>query len=190
MLKLVFGRSGYGKTEYVFSRINELVNGGKDNIILITPEQYSLVAERRLLALLSENKMSAVSNSSFSRMSNDVKRLYTGDSLPILSKGGKVILMAQAIDRVRDRLTLFNKKLDSLAFVSSMIDVYDEMRSCNLSSGEIFDMSREIKNDILLRKLTDISAVIGAYENIIADKYFDPADELTRLYNKIKDKDY
>lgn len=190
MLNLVLGRSGSGKTEYVFSRIKELTAGGNDNILLITPEQYSLISERRLLSVLGESRMSYVDNSSFSRISNDVKRKYGGDGLPVLSKGGKVILMSQAIDNVKDSLVLFNKKLDSLSFVSSMIKIYDEMKSCNLSSSEIFDMSRSINNDILLRKLTDFSVIMNEYENIIKDKYTDSSDELSRLYLKLIDKDY
>lgn len=190
MLNLVLGRSGSGKTEYVFNRIGELADSGNDNILLITPEQYSLISERRLLTLLGESRMSYVDNSSFSRMSNDVKRIYGGDGLPVLSKGGKVILMAQAIDNVKDRLVLFNKKLDSLSFVSSMIKIYDEMKSCNLSSSEIYDMSRSIDNDILLRKLTDFSVIMSEYENIIKDKFLDVSDELSRLYSKLIGKDY
>lgn len=190
MLNLVLGRSGSGKTEYVFNRIGELADSGKDNILLITPEQYSLISERRLLTLLGESKMRFIDNSSFSRISNDVKRKYGGEGLPVLSKGGKVILMAQAIDNVQDRLVLFNKKLDSLSFVSSMIKIYDEMKSCNLSSSEIYDMSRSIDNDILLRKLTDFSVIMNEYENIIKDRYLDASDELSRLYSRLIGKDY
>lgn len=190
MLKLILGRSGSGKTEYVFNRIKELAQSGKDNILIITPEQFSLISERRLLSMLGEGRINCVDNSSFSRISNDVKRKYGGDGLPVLSKGGKVILMMQAIENVKDRLLLFNKKLDSLSFVTSMIEIYDEMKSCNLSSSEIFDMSRSIENNILLRKLTDISVIMNSYENMIKNRYTDSADELSRLYNKLIDKNY
>lgn len=190
MLNLVFGRSGSGKTEYTFNRISQLVEMGNDNILLITPEQYSLIAERRLLSMLGEDKINCVENSSFSRISNDVRRTYGGDGLPTLSKGGKVILMTQAIDAVKDKLVLFGKKIDSLSFVSSIIKIYDEMKSCSLSSTEIFDMSRNIENDILLRKLTDISTIMNSYETLIDGKYLDSADELSRLYSFLADKNY
>ncbi|MGN1122790.1 MAG: hypothetical protein ACI4RR_00480, partial [Eubacterium sp.] len=134
MLNLVLGRSGYGKTEYVFSQIKKLISNNEKDILLITPEQYSLIAERRLLTDLGESGISCVENSSFSRISNEVKKLYGSDGLPMLTKGGKVILMAQAIELSRDKLTLFNKKTDTLSFVSSMIKIYDEMKSCNLTS--------------------------------------------------------
>ena len=67
MLKFVFGRSGCGKSDYVFNQIKELAICGENNILLLTPEQYSLVAERRLLNDLGEDKVNCVDNSSFSR---------------------------------------------------------------------------------------------------------------------------
>ena len=113
MLKFVFGRSGCGKSDYVFNQIKELAICGENNILLLTPEQYSLMAERRLLNDLGEDKVNCVDNSSFSRISNDVRRKYGSDALPTLSKGGKVILMCKAIDNCKDNFQLFNKNLDS-----------------------------------------------------------------------------
>ena len=93
MLKFVLGRSGCGKTEYVFNSIKSLANDSHAGIILITPEQYSLIAERRLLSDLGENGIRFVENLSFSRISENVKRKFGTDSFPILSKGGKAIMM-------------------------------------------------------------------------------------------------
>lgn len=190
MLKMVFGRSGSGKTEYVFKTIKALVGNGKKDILLLTPEQYSLISERRLLSDLGEDGISAVDNTSFTRISNDVKREYGGDGIPVLSKGGKAVLMMQAIEKSKDRLCLFGKKLDSSAFVGAMIKIYDEMKSCNLSSSQITELSSGIKNETLLKKLTDIALIMNAYESVIADRFLDTADELSRLYDKIKDKNY
>lgn len=47
MLNFVFGRSGFGKTEYCFNEIKKLVDSGKNNIVLITPEQYNFTAEKK-----------------------------------------------------------------------------------------------------------------------------------------------
>lgn len=190
MLKFIFGRSGYGKTEYVFNCIKKNALNGKDNILLITPEQYSLIAERHLLTDLGEERVAYVENSSFTRLSNEVYKKYGGVALPTLSKGGKTILMMQAINQSKDKLTLFNKKLDSLSFVTSMIKIYDEMKSCNLSGSEIIQLSQEIKSEILFRKLNDISIIMNCYEDIISDKFTDASDELKRLYEKIKSRGF
>lgn len=190
MLDIVFGRTGYGKTEYVFNSIKSLVDKGRGDILLITPEQFSLVSEKRLLTDLGESCITKVNNTSFSNLSNDVKSKYGCENYPVLSKGGKAVLMIQAIDSVKDELMLFNRKLDSSDFVNSMISIYDEMKSCNLDSTEILSLSKNIENTALRDKMYDIATIMSSYENIISNKFLDPADELTRLYNQLKDKNY
>lgn len=190
MLRFVFGRSGYGKTEYVFSKVKELVDSGEKDILIITPEQYSLVSERRLLDELGEAKSQLAQNTSLSRIYDEVKSAYGSNSLKTLSKGGKVILMSRAIDLCKGDFQLFNSRLDSLNFVNSVISVIDEMKSCNLTAEQIRELSENIDNDTLKRKLGDISLIFSTYNALIKDKFNDSADELTLLYDKIKDKNY
>lgn len=190
LLKLVFARSGYGKSEYVFNNIKQLVENEQDNVLLITPEQYSLVCEKKLLTELGESGITKVDNSSFSRITDDVRRKYGSDSLPTLSKGGKAVMMMKAIDLVKENLQLFSKRLDSLSFVNSMIKIYDEMKSCNLSCSEMIELSRNIESDALKRKIADISLIMSSYEMLLFDKYLDPANELTRLYNQLNGLEY
>ena len=191
MLKMVFGRSGCGKTEYVFKQIKKLADEGRRDILLLTPEQYSLVCERRLLTDLGEGGISAVQNCSFSSISNDVKRQYSdGDVIPVLSKGSKAVLMMQAIENAKEKLRLFSRRLDSSAFVNSMIKIYDEMKSCNLNSVQITELAKGIENEILFNKLNDIALIMNSYETIIANRFLDAADDLTKLYEKIRDKNY
>ncbi len=190
MLELVFGRSGFGKTEYVFNSIKSLVQNNSGNIMLICPEQFSYAAERRLLSDLKEQGSALVNNTSFTRLSNDVKREYGSVNLPVLTKGAKLILMAQAVEMSKSSLLLFSKKLDSLSFVTAMVKISDEMKSCNLTSMQVKTLSSDIENETLKCKMNDISLIMSNYEKLISDRYLDSADDLTRLYNVLKDKDY
>ena len=98
--------------------------------------------------------------------------------------------MCKAIDNCKDKFQLFNKKLDSLNFVSSMIKIYDEMKSCNLDSFQINELSKNIENDVLFKKLSDISLVMSSFEELINGKFNDSSNELNRIYNQIFDKNY
>ena len=60
MLQLVFGRSGYGKTEYIRNRIADMIDRGETQVLLITPEQYSFISEYSLLEQLGEARAHAV----------------------------------------------------------------------------------------------------------------------------------
>lgn len=191
MLQLVLGRAGYGKTEYVFSSIKTLVEKENESVVLITPEQYSFIAERRLLKELGESKVSNVYNGSFSRLSNEIINLYGGNELPVLSNGSKAVLMKKAVQTVQDNLILFNNKnLSSNSFINSVVSIYDEMKSCRVSCDDIIDASNNTDKQSLHDKLLDISSIIGAYDALIDSKYYDPANELTRLYEKLLTVDY
>lgn len=190
MLKFVFGRSGYGKTEYCFKEINRLVSGGQKDILLITPEQYNFTAEKKLLKLLGEGKINCVSNLSFTRLSNEVKRLYGTEPKPVLSKGAKAALMKRAVASVKEELVLFNKKTELASFIESLVDIYDEMRSCRAHSSDFKEVAERVDKKVLADKLCDLNLILGAYENLIKDKYLDSADDLERLCKKLEETGY
>lgn len=190
MLQFVLGRAGSGKTEYVFSSIKRLIDEDNDNILLITPEQFSFVAERKLLYLLGEANVNKVENSSFSRLALTINDLYGTNSLPTLTKGGKAIMMHKAIDSIKDSLQLYNHNYNDISFINAVIKIYDEMKSCRVSSDDILSVSNSIEKEILSKKLYDISNIIGTYDALIKDEYFDSANELTRLYETALNLDY
>ena len=47
-LRLIYGKSGTGKTSLCFKEIGKL-NNNKNKIFIITPEQYSFTAEQNLI---------------------------------------------------------------------------------------------------------------------------------------------
>lgn len=190
MLNLILGRAGYGKTDYCFKKIDALAKGGNKDILLITPEQYNFTAEKRLLTMLGESRVNYVQNLSFTRLSNEIKRLYGGEVLPVLSKGAKAVLMKKAMESVKDDLTVFSNKTQMMSFISSMVDIYDEMKSCSKSWREIRAASEKIDKKLLCGKLSDISKIIEKYEDIIDGDYYDSADEFSRLYLKLDETSY
>lgn len=185
MLKLVLGRAGYGKTNYVFTSIKKLIEDGEENILLITPEQFSFYAERRLLTELGEENINKVESSSFSRLSNDITKRYGGEYLPTLSNGAKAVKMKEAIETVQELLELFDKKKLNVSFIDSIVKIYDEMKSCRVSSDDLLKVSDNTQHEILKRKLHDVALIFTAYDSLIENEFYDSADELTRLYEKL-----
>ncbi len=189
MLQLVLGRAGCGKTEYVFSSIKKLVENGEKNLLLITPEQFSFISEKRLLKDLGESGIREVESTSFTRLGVSVFSKYGSEKLPVLSKGSKAVLMKKAIESVSDSLKLFSN-LNSVSFINSAVQIYDEMKSCRVTVEAIEEASADTDNKILSAKLHDIGLIISMYDALIKDRYLDPASELTRLYEKLLTLDY
>ena len=47
-LKIIYGKAGSGKSTYLFKYIGSIINNPQ-KIYIVTPEQFSFTAERRLL---------------------------------------------------------------------------------------------------------------------------------------------
>lgn len=46
--RIIYGKSGTGKSEYIFEEVKKNINGD-NKIYIITPEQFSFSAEKRLV---------------------------------------------------------------------------------------------------------------------------------------------
>lgn len=191
MLNFVFGRSGFGKTEYCFNEIKKLVDSGKNNIVLITPEQYNFTAEKKLLNMLGESGIKNVRNLSFTRLVNEVAKYCGGTPYPVLSAGAKAALMKKAIDSVTDELVLFGKKTGRPAFITSMLSIHDEMTSCCVLPDEMSELAANLGDKRLLAdKLSDMSLILQAYNNLLEKRFLDPAGNLSRLYDMLIESEY
>ena len=157
MLQLVLGRAGYGKTEYVFNSIKKLVDSGKSDILLLVPEQFSFVCERRLLIDLGEDKVNSVDCLSFSRLNHEISSKYGGDDLPVLSKGARAVMMKRAIETVQDSLQLFNRNITSNSFITSVLKIYDEMKSCRVTIDDIFDAADNTDKNLIVQNCEKIN---------------------------------
>lgn len=47
-LKIIYGKAGSGKSTYIFNTVKDILDGPR-KIYIITPEQFSFTAERKLL---------------------------------------------------------------------------------------------------------------------------------------------
>ena len=113
MLQLIIGRAQSGKTYSIMCKIKELLENGRQDIILLVPEQFSFESEKALLSMLGASVSSKVNVAGFTRLCD-----YIGDELGskagrLVDDGSRLILMRQALKGVKDRLTVFSKYADS-----------------------------------------------------------------------------
>ena len=90
--KIVYGRSGSGKTTYIFNEIKEKI---KENhkIFIIVPEQFSFSAEKHLLDTIEENSSINAEVLTLSRMADRVIEETEGNLKTHLSKVGKAMIL-------------------------------------------------------------------------------------------------
>ena len=109
-LQIIYGRSGCGKTQYIFNEISKNIDNGRKKYI-ITPEQFSFSAEKELLrSLEDEEQNSAVINAevlTFARMAHRVSSEVGGSNKTVLSNCGKSMLIYSILSNKKNNLKFF-----------------------------------------------------------------------------------
>lgn len=71
-VRLIYGRVGSGKSTFCFNEIKENINL-KNKVYIITPEQFSYSAEKKLLEMMTSESVIGVEVISFKRMAERVE---------------------------------------------------------------------------------------------------------------------
>ena len=72
-LRFIYGRAGTGKSTYCFNEIKDYIRNN-EKVFIITPEQFSYSAEKKLLETLDEKASINAEVISFNRLAN---RIFT-----------------------------------------------------------------------------------------------------------------
>ena len=100
MLRFLLGAAGSGKTKLACEEIRDRM-GERDRMVLLTPEQQSHRAERILSAVCGPRLSLCGEVLSFTRMYNRAAVEMGGLADPLPDKGGRLLLMALALEEVR-----------------------------------------------------------------------------------------
>lgn len=184
MLNVIYGKAGSGKTNYVNNVLASLAREGCEDLLLIVPEQFSFSSEREMLRLLGPvdcNKVEVVM--SFSHIAETVRKEYAGRRFKEVSKTQKILLMSMAINAVKDKLEVFLRRASSKGFIEEMIAVCDEFKQNALTTDKVNDYISVVDSSFLKSKLRETALIVDAYNALIENKFTDPFDELTLLYD-------
>ncbi len=201
MLQLLIGRSGSGKSEAVFDRIETLVQQGHERVLLIVPEQYSFENERTLLMRLGAQRANRVQVLSFTRLADTVFREVGGLAGEPLDDGVRALLMSRALDEVaalaRDAgeplMGADPRLVTDSAYVEQLLVLWGEMRQCAVPLEELSRAEQALANEgsltgrSLQEKVKDLARIFAVYEGLIADSGLEEADKLTRLAAALPD---
>lgn len=183
MLNIVYGKASSGKTDYVNGVLASLAKEGCEDLLLIVPEQFSFTAERTMLSLLGPadcNRVEVVM--SFSHIAETVRKEYGSSKLKEISSSEKILLMSMAINAVRDKLDFFSRRVSSKGFAEEMISLCDEFKQNALLPENALEFSKEVESKPLSKKLSEVSVILESYNALLENRFSDPFDTLSRLY--------
>lgn len=184
-LQIIYGRTGTGKTNYIFQEISKNIDNGRKKYI-ITPEQFSFTAEKELLKCISSGE-SAVINAevlTFARMAHRVASEVGGSNKTILSNCGKSMLIYSILSDKKNNLKFLGKSDSNIDMIMTQIT---ELKKHEVTLENLKNLKDQIaQTDTYLEtKLNDVYTVYSKFQEKITDNYIDENDSLTMLNQQL-----
>lgn len=180
-LRFIYGTAGTGKSEFCFNEIKNNIKN-KEKIYIITPEQFSYSAEKKLLEEINTNASVNAEVISFNRIANRVFTEVGGANEVLISKSSKAMLIYSILEKEKKNLKFLNSSDDNIDIILKEIT---EFKKHNITTLNIEEENEKIENPELNQKLNEINLIYKIYEENIKNKFIDEEDILTKLAEKI-----
>lgn len=158
MLQLVLGRSGSGKTQWIYERLSALVDTEEDRPLLcVVPEQFSFETERSLLEALGPHRAARIQVLSFTRMAETVFRSTGGFAGRRLDDSSRMLLMSRALEMTAGQLSLYTRHTADPEYISSMLSMLSELKQCAVTPLALEKTAKALPKGTLAMKAQELS---------------------------------
>ena len=182
MLQFILGRSGFGKTSYIYNKIKDMVLSGGEKIIMLVPDQSTFETEKSLFELLGAKDSKSVSVFGFLSFCRSVFEQTANIPKNVIDDGTRAVIMSITLEQLAGKLTLLsedkNKGLSDL-----MISTLKECKKCGVTSGMLRAAAENVDDNTVKTKLSETALVFDSFDSIVSQSYIDPLDDLDRVYN-------
>lgn len=181
-MNIIYGRSGSGKSEYIYNKIkSELETAPKTYIV--TPEQFSFTAEKKLLETLDEGATTKVEVLSFERMAYRVLQETLGTSLKNIDKAGKAMVVSSLLEEAQKELNFLGKNLENIDLILTQIT---EFKKHGITAEMLKEKMDTTQDTYLKLKIKDMYTIYSRFEDRLQDNYIDENDLLNLLAQNIE----
>lgn len=179
MIRFICGRTGSGKSESIAKNIE---SSQSDRIFLIVPEQQAVTWERRCASEFSPNTNLRLEVLTFTRLFNRTAREYGGFFQNIAGKASRQLIMWAALGSVKDKLSYYSS-VRTEKLVPQLMQAVKELHTYRVTPQMLEETADELMGDgadnsetMLARKLSDLSLIFAAYEELLHSSYSDSDD--------------
>lgn len=177
-LRIMAGRAGTGKSEAIYREMKmRLAAKSGQKLMLIVPEQMTYQTEREIIKYLGRGIIDA-EVLSFKRLEYRVLEEVGGLKLRDINSYGRVMLLRRIFEENMPDIQVYRKTSSQEGFLREFDELISEMKE-NRASVEFMRQASALKgvDELLKRKLQDISLIYTALEDAVKDKYFDEYDK-------------
>lgn len=182
MLRFVFGKSGTGKTQYIYGRICELVKDADESPIMLVPDMNTFETEKALLNLLGAKLAKNVRVFGFTRLCRYVFEQTHNLPENVIDDGTRAVIMNIALEQLTEKLRVL-KTTKTASLADLMLQTLTDCKKNNITPSALYNASENIKDETLASKLYETALVLETFDAVLSQSYVDPLDDLTRLYD-------
>ena len=182
-MNIIYGRSGSGKSEYIYNKIKSEKNNCS-KMYIITPEQFSFTAEKKLLETLEEGATTKVEVLSFERMAYRVIKETLGNSIKNLVASGKAMIISNLLEEYQKEFNFLGKNMENIDMILTQLT---EFKKHNITVDMLQKQVEDTQDTYLKLKLKDMLIIYSKYEEKIDGSYIDENNLLTILADNIEE---
>ncbi len=187
--RLIYGKSGSGKSSYCFSEVARLIEQEHEKkIFIITPEQFSFTSERKLMDEMSKLGSNAAIYAeviTLSRMAYRVMQEVGGENRE-LSKCGKAMLIYSILSNNQKNLKFLGKSDENIDLSMRAIT---EFKKHGVVVEDLLGEIDKTEDVYLKNKLQDMACIYQNFEEKISESYIEDTDLLTILAENLSKVD-
>ena len=184
-LRIIYGKSGSGKSEYCFSEIAKLIESEK-KIYIITPEQFSFTAEKKLMNSINSKAVINAEVITLSRMAHRVLQEIGWNKKTQLTKCGKAMLIYSILNEQKKKLQFLSKSDENITLSMTAIT---EFKKHGVIPEKLQEEIEKTDDEYLKIKLNDMFLIYQQFEEKLQGEYIEDTDLLTMLSNNIEETD-
>ena len=184
-LRLIYGKPGTGKSDFCFSEVAKQIEKEK-KIYIITPEQFSFTAEKKLMDKLNSKSALNAEVVTLSRMAYRVINEIGQGKKAKLSKCGKAMLIYSILSNNKEKLKFLGKSDEN---IDLSIRAIREFKQHGISIEDLEQEEQKQEDRYLKTKLADMKLIYSEFEGKISKENIEEDDLLEILANNIEKTD-
>ena len=185
-VEIICGRSKSGKSKYIYDKISALSKSGEE-VILIVPEQFSHVAEKKLLLSVDAIIDNKIEVFSFAHLATSARKLLGLTSASYITPVSKALVAKKVLETAE--LSFYGKAAGKQGFASLAVSTIEEMKKYMLYPDDLKKIASSTDNEILRMKLSDIQNLYRLYDKKIGEIYKDSRESLEILAQLLRESD-
>ena len=153
---------------------------------MVVPDQFTLEAERELIAHSGAKALMDVEVLSLSRLGYRLLEELGGSKRTFIDKYGRHMILSSIAAEEREKLQVFKGLEEKNSFIELVNNFISEMKQFNCGADELAEIARSVPDgSYTQRKLEDLYLLYSEYEAAIRGRYTDSEDYIDLFLGKI-----